>query len=216
MSDDLFHILSEAAWRDAQAAGIYAPASLADEGFIHLSLAGQLLRSANSYFSGQGDLLVLRIDGDALTAELRFDEVANRGIYPHLYGPLNLNAVRQVVPLPTNQHGQFDVPALWQGRAAEFRSPAMGHESQPHSLTPPQQLALELAASTAGLWSHPTGAGFYVPGAGTVPVTRNTINALVRRGLLAAEDAAMDHEVVFANTFVAEGSTGERWRPTRD
>ena len=88
----------------------YRPASLAREGFIHLSSEAQWLATANRFYRGRADLLLVSIDGDRLRAELRH-EPADGDIFPHLYGPLNLNAVDFVSPLPcAATDGSFHLP----------------------------------------------------------------------------------------------------------
>jgi uncharacterized protein (DUF952 family) len=99
--EELFHLVRRDEWARAEAAGRYAPASLDAEGFIHLSTARQLPRTAARFFAGQGDLLVVTVRADLLTAPLRFDPVDTddgREAFPHLYGPLNLDAVIAVTP----------------------------------------------------------------------------------------------------------------------
>lgn len=78
------------------------------------------------------------------------------------------------------------------------------------TLSPTMLEALRLAAGAAGLWAHRGFAGFYVPGAGTVPITRNTISALERRGLVVMEEQPADHEVVYAETVRERGWPADR------
>ena len=62
----VYKIVSEAAWRAAEAAGVFegAPVDLAD-GFIHFSTAGQARETAAKHFAGQGDLLLVGFDAAA-------------------------------------------------------------------------------------------------------------------------------------------------------
>ena len=116
----LFHILGEAEWERAKAAGTYAPASLASEGFIHLSTARQLLRTAARFFAGRHDLVVLSIDEARTCAPVRF-EPADGDSFPHLYGPLEVDAVTEVAPLPL-VGGRFTVPDAWKNIEKDFVS----------------------------------------------------------------------------------------------
>lgn len=95
----LFHLVGRDEWAQAQAAGTYAPASLALEGFIHFSTAEQLAGSAARFFAGRDDLVVVAVDEQRLAATLRFDPVGGEA-FPHLYGALNLDAVIDVTPWP--------------------------------------------------------------------------------------------------------------------
>ena len=106
----LLHIIEPVAWEAAQAAGEYAPPSLAAEGFIHFSKPEQIPFVANTYFRGHTGLLVLVVDTDKLTASYRFDDVPGHGTFPHLYGPLNLDSVVTVLPFDPEEAETFTVP----------------------------------------------------------------------------------------------------------
>ncbi len=99
----IFHICTQAAWQTAQAGGTtYKPGSLENEGFIHSSRQEQVLWVANTLFRGQPDLLLLEIDAARLRVEIRLD-AAQDTFFPHIYGPLNIDAVmaaRAFVPDP--------------------------------------------------------------------------------------------------------------------
>lgn len=102
MQHMLVHIIEPEVWATAQASGSYAAASLETEGFIHLSQPQQVVWVANQFYNGQTGLLLLCVDPDKLTAELRYDEVPGHGTFPHLYGPMNLDAVTQTLPFGLN------------------------------------------------------------------------------------------------------------------
>lgn len=113
MQTVVFHIIGANAWAGAQHAGEYMPEGFHEEGFIHLSKRQQILRPANLLFKGRSDLVLLEIDVEALTAELRY-EPGSHGedeMFPHLYGPLNLNAVREVHIFNCGADGTFTLPA---------------------------------------------------------------------------------------------------------
>jgi uncharacterized protein (DUF952 family) len=108
----IVHITTRAAWEAARAGGTaYAPPSLASEGFIHLSTVDQVLAVAAARYAGTPDLVLLCIAADRVSAPLRY-ETSDRGAerFPHLYGPLDLDAVDAVVPFPEGADG-FTLPA---------------------------------------------------------------------------------------------------------
>jgi uncharacterized protein (DUF952 family) len=111
----IFHIVKRREWQEAVQRGIYRPASLASEGFIHCSTATQTLDTANRFFRCQQDLVLLSIDEGRLAAAWRWEMPVNskderRGeLFPHIYGPLNLDAVIQVVDFP----GEADQSFRW-------------------------------------------------------------------------------------------------------
>ena len=113
MEPVVFHIINESAWANAQGNDGYSPDGFASEGFIHLSRKSQILRPANLLYTGQTDLVLLVIEVARLTAELLY-EPGSHGeaeLFPHLYGPLNLDAVVEVVAFPCEADGSFVLPA---------------------------------------------------------------------------------------------------------
>ena len=108
----ILHIAHRDKWTAAQAAGDYRADSLLTEGFIHCSTPEQVLGPANERFRGQSDLALLVIDPDRLAADLVYEDSYGTGqVFPHIYGPLNLDAVVRVVPFPPGPDGRFALPA---------------------------------------------------------------------------------------------------------
>ena len=116
----ILHITIRADWDAARAAGSYRPPSLAHEGFIHCSTPAQVIATANKYFRGRTDLLLLCIDEARIATEVRYEPPRPIGgvpdprageRFPHVYGPLALDAVVRVVPLPCDRDGGFTLPA---------------------------------------------------------------------------------------------------------
>ncbi len=109
----IYHIAIRADWERAQADGEYTRSSvdktLADEGFIHASQASQVTRTANRFYREvPGDLVLLVIDPGLLRAEVRYEDVPGAELpYPHIYGPLNVDAVVDVLPLAAGPDGTF-------------------------------------------------------------------------------------------------------------
>jgi uncharacterized protein (DUF952 family) len=112
----IFHILSKAEWQSAVERGAYEPASLQTEGFIHCSTADQVVETANRFFRGRRDLVLLAIDAKRVASPVRFETPANaddaRGheLFPHIYGPLNRDAVNQVLDFPCDALETFRLP----------------------------------------------------------------------------------------------------------
>lgn len=94
----LVHLCTRAAWEAAQAAGEYRAPSLEEQGFIHCSRPDQIPGVLERFFPGSKDVLLLWIEPQRLQAPL-FWEAGDNDLFPHLYGPLNLEAVRRVEPL---------------------------------------------------------------------------------------------------------------------
>ena len=114
----ILHIAKRSDWMEAQSLGNYKTDSLETEGFIHCSKATQVIAVANFIFRGQRDLVLLGIDVDKVVAEVRYesgnssqnDELPDDKMYPHIYGPLNVDAVTHVVDFNPLQDGTFELP----------------------------------------------------------------------------------------------------------
>lgn len=121
MSEILLHIVRRVDWQQARANGSYQPESLTQEGFIHCSTPAQVVATANRFFRGQTDLVLLAIARDRVTAEVRDDFVATENqAFPHIWGPLNLDAVPWEWPFAADADGNFALPANWAEVTARF------------------------------------------------------------------------------------------------
>ncbi len=109
----IYHIATRADWERALAEGQYTRSSvdktLAEEGFIHASQASQVTRTANKFYRGvPGDLVLLVIDPGLLRAEVRYEDVPGAELpFPHVYGPLNTDAVIAARPFAPGRDGTF-------------------------------------------------------------------------------------------------------------
>ena len=102
----IYHLATRSDWEEAGASGPYRAPSLAQEGFIHCSRdEEQMLGVANRLFSGMQD--VLDVDTDRLTSPVKHEPSRSGEIYPHIYGPMNVDAVVGVRPLIADPQGRF-------------------------------------------------------------------------------------------------------------
>lgn len=115
----IYHITSRSAWGEARQNGEYLAESLETEGFIHCSTGAQVLPVAEKYYLGQHGLLLLMIDPARLSSDLKWEPpsggtpppgVPEGDLFPHIYGPINLNAVVKAVDLESNPDGNYDLP----------------------------------------------------------------------------------------------------------
>jgi len=108
----IYHIATAADWEQARRDGQYTVSTrgrtLAEEGFIHASTAAQVAPVANAFYQGVSDLVLLVIDPERVGPELRYELVPGQpDPYPHIYGPLNLDAVVATRPLTPAPSGEF-------------------------------------------------------------------------------------------------------------
>ena len=109
----IYKICQRAEWRAAEAAGQYRGSAVdARDGFIHFSSAKQVSETAAKHFAKQTDLLLIAVDGGVLGAALKWERSRNDDLFPHLYGPLPLAAVRWARPLPDEVEGRRIFPEL--------------------------------------------------------------------------------------------------------
>ena len=111
MSDPVFHIAVAAEWAEATTA--YRPGRFDEDGFIHCSTASQVMKVARARFRGRTDLVLLRIDPEAVDREVRFENLeGGEELYPHIYGELELSAITGIEPLAVGGDGEFITPTL--------------------------------------------------------------------------------------------------------
>ncbi|WP_051096795.1 DUF952 domain-containing protein [Deinococcus aquatilis] len=111
----MVHLTTRSAWAQAQQVGHSSHPSLLTDGYIHCSTPTeeQVIAVANAYFVGQSDLVLLHIDPERLTSELRDEEYENSGLFfPHVYGPINLEAVVGVSDFLPAPDGLFSLSSI--------------------------------------------------------------------------------------------------------
>jgi uncharacterized protein (DUF952 family) len=96
----IYHVTTITDWNAAKQQGFYEHPSLQAEGFIHCSQDHQIAGVLERYFAGKTDLVKLVIDTDKLTSKFVFDwSPSTADTFPHVYGPINSDAVVDVIPL---------------------------------------------------------------------------------------------------------------------
>jgi len=109
-----------AEWKKAEQTGQYTQSTidstLAEVGFLHCSFPDQTIEIANRKYADQNDLLVVCIDAAKVTAPIQYEgAVSGRaGTFPHIYGPLNVDAAYATAPLKKNDTGAFVAPEILQ------------------------------------------------------------------------------------------------------
>lgn len=93
----IYHVTTKQEWNNAKGRGFYIVPSLETEGFIHCSEAQQVDGVLKRYYQGETDLLILVIDTQELISELKYELAPSvNENFPHIYGPINLDAVIDV------------------------------------------------------------------------------------------------------------------------
>lgn len=107
----IFHITSRSKLEKAKASGHYESDTLKTEGFIHLSRPHQVLKVANFLFKGKEDLVLLHVHQEMVISEVKY-EGSKDNLFPHIYGPLNIDAVVGVHELRESESG-FHLPEVF-------------------------------------------------------------------------------------------------------
>lgn len=117
----IYHMLPLAVWQQQAADQPYHHESLQTEGFIHCTAEPErLLWVANHFYRAEvGAFVILCIDESTVQAPVQWD-LADGHRFPHIYGPLNLNAVQQVINFPRAEDGRFLLPPLSRARSLPF------------------------------------------------------------------------------------------------
>ncbi len=92
-----YKILTASQWAHFRRHGVFhgAPVDL-DDGYIHLSAADQLQGTLDKHFAGQSDLVIAEVDLAALGESVKWEVSRGGALFPHIYGPLPMEAVRGV------------------------------------------------------------------------------------------------------------------------
>lgn len=96
----IYHITTSEQWEEAKRLGHYDSDTLATEGFIHCSTEPQVAGVLERYYKGRTGLVKLTIDRDKVQPPLVFELAGSiNQVFPHIHGPLNLDAVVDVTPI---------------------------------------------------------------------------------------------------------------------
>ena len=100
----LFHIADRTRWEASLADGSYTQSTRGMEldavGFIHLASQTQVSGVLDRFYEGVEDLVLLHIDESRLTARVMFEPAPGTDeLFPHLYGPLDTDAVVAVTTI---------------------------------------------------------------------------------------------------------------------
>ena len=106
LSKKIQDILNSQVTKEAEAAQIYlAYGCWADsEGYGGV---------ANFLFRGQDELILLYIDCEIVSAEIRYECLhGGEDLFPHIYGAINLESVTDTLPFNPDENGLFVLPQL--------------------------------------------------------------------------------------------------------
>ena len=87
--------------------------SLETQGFIHCSTAGQVTQIATGIMPGRNDLLLLEIDESKVIPKIIYENLEEgKKLFPHIYGPLNKDAIIRAHPFQWDDLTGYRFPEL--------------------------------------------------------------------------------------------------------
>jgi uncharacterized protein (DUF952 family) len=99
-SEYIYHVTTKKEWEQAQLDNEYKPAGYAQEGFIHCSIAAQVAGVLDRFYKGQTGLVKLKIEKAKVQRPVLFELAQDLNeLFPHIYGPLNLESVVEVITI---------------------------------------------------------------------------------------------------------------------
>ncbi len=101
------HLVAQPYYESSDASEAYTPEDFASDGFIHCTDGVEsVLQIGNwHYKDDQRPWLVLLIDKEKVRAEIKYEDPER--IYPHIYGPLNRDAIVSTLPVKRAEDGTF-------------------------------------------------------------------------------------------------------------
>jgi uncharacterized protein (DUF952 family) len=99
----IIHIIDVETWERVKDQPKYFGDTLKSQGFIHCCLPGQVDSVLQNWFPERDDLLFLELDSEKLLAKLVFENLeGGEEKFPHIYGPINRNAI--IAWYPSNKN----------------------------------------------------------------------------------------------------------------
>ena len=106
----MYHLVPRSEWEAADPARPYVPTAFGQDGFVHCTDgADEVAATANRYYRDVDDLLALVLDRSRLGAPVRYEDTAR--IYPHVFGPIEREAITDVVGMQRDANGDWRPPA---------------------------------------------------------------------------------------------------------
>ena len=104
----IYHLTLPEYWEPAMSSGQYEHPTLKTEGFIHCSTKEQLHRSAAKHFADKDEILVLFLVEKRVKDTLRWEPAKSGELFPHIYGPIQVEAVESVRMLLRTALGKYE------------------------------------------------------------------------------------------------------------
>lgn len=99
-SEYIYHVTTLKEWEQAQQLNEYKPKDYEQDGFMHCSIERQIPGVLDRFYKGQSGLIKLKIEKAKVQRPVLFELAQDLNeLFPHIYGPLNLDAVVEVITI---------------------------------------------------------------------------------------------------------------------
>lgn len=94
----IYCLVPKGYWEQWEGQDHYLPRDYEQEGFIHATKGDDLLGKVADrvYAEYEGELLVLVVEEARTASPIRYEKAKDGLLYPHIYGPLNQDAIVDV------------------------------------------------------------------------------------------------------------------------
>jgi pimeloyl-ACP methyl ester carboxylesterase/uncharacterized protein (DUF952 family) len=118
-----YHLVPASHFESTDSSEPYIPQAFEQDGFIHCTDGiDNVLQTGNRYYKDEPrDYLLVVIDTTKVQAPIVYEDPAR--IFPHIYGPLNRDAIVATLPVPRAADGSFLTPASTAISLANSRPP---------------------------------------------------------------------------------------------
>lgn len=99
MPQTIFKILTASQLATVRSGGLMqAPVDIAD-GYVHFSTAKQVQETLTKWFSGQKDLSIASVDGEAFGPAFKWETSRGGDYFPHVYAEVRQHHIIQLWPI---------------------------------------------------------------------------------------------------------------------
>lgn len=104
----ILHCMKKSTWEERKNKELWGKRNIKAEGFIHCSKPEYFWRVAPNFDGTSNEMVILCIDEEKLSADVRYEDGDNCGrAYPHIYGLINNSAVTAVLPFLRDENGKW-------------------------------------------------------------------------------------------------------------
>lgn len=109
----IYHMTTEESYAVDDGEGGYKPDYFEGEGFIHTCAEPEWVeRIGARVFDADAEILLLEVDTSRVRSRIVVEAARNHW-FPHIFGPLNRDAVNRAVVMERDDSGSLVFPAAW-------------------------------------------------------------------------------------------------------